>query len=306
MAAALESRTGDMPPRKGEMHSRTGEMSSRILDSPRNIDSETNAGASDKQSPVSDHVNLYIRNVAPEATDRELEDAFSRYGAVISCSVVRDPYTKECRGFAFVKVSSEEVADAAMNADDELSVCGRRLGVERARRNGPHDKTPGQYLGIDRTVRDRYVGHKRHIDEGSREPASKAGRYDSYDDRRPRGGDFSRDRWDHVAHGGAEPYEYHERYTARRRFSPLRRAPGSPSRPGRGGEVYRGLDPDELQVQDRSKGFERGYDREYNQDRGRERSYVGSQGAHTRRNEIEKSAHIQLEARRDDFGRDRR
>ncbi len=52
-----------------------------------------------------------------------------------------------------------------MAAEDDMELEGRRLNVERARRNGPHDKTPGQYLGVDRAVQERYAGYKRSFEE---------------------------------------------------------------------------------------------------------------------------------------------
>jgi transformer-2 protein len=304
MATVMGARGDEMRARADDTHSRVGQLRAHSLDSPRNIDTETSIGTSVKQSPVSAHVNLYIRNVAPEATDKELEDAFGRFGDVISCSVVRDPYTKECRGFAFVKVASEEVADAAMNADDELMVCSRRLGVERARRNGPHEKTPGQYLGIDRTVRDRYAGHKRNYDGGPRESTNKDSR-DSFEDRRPHGGGFIRDRWDYVAGDGSDPYDECERYNPRRRFSPGRRAPGSPTRPGRGNVIHRGHGLEDSRKPDRQHDFERRYDRDHDRARGRERSFAPSQAA-AHRNGTAMAAEGQTVGHRDDFGRDRR
>lgn len=54
--------------------------------------------------------------------------------------------------------------DAAQNAIDnlcEFEFEGRRISVERAKRNAPHQRTPGAYMGIDRRIRDRYAGMKR-------------------------------------------------------------------------------------------------------------------------------------------------
>jgi transformer-2 protein len=159
-----------------------------------------------------EHVNLYVRGVAPLVTDEEMESAFAAFGKVVSCSVVRDPHTKECRGFAFVKLASLEAAEAAMSTENGITICGRQLNVERARRNGPHEKTPGQYLGVDRSVRDRYAGHKRGHDEDGGEHGRGGGYGGGRDFPAYRRGDFDGDR-----------------YNSRRRFSPGRR-PASPER----------------------------------------------------------------------------
>lgn len=153
----------------------------------------------DRAETQPEPINLYIRGVAPQATDRELEEAFDHFGKVVSCSVVRDPYSRECRGFAFVKMATMKSAEAAMNVSDGITVCGRQLSVERARRNGPHPKTPGQYLGVDRSVREKFGGHKRRFDD--------------------RGGpDYGRDQYAR-RHDGYEEDRFHPR----RRMSPPRR-----------------------------------------------------------------------------------
>lgn len=165
----------------------------------------------DEEGPESQQepINLYIRGVAPQATDREVEEAFGQFGKTVSCSVVRDPYSRECRGFAFVKMATLKSAEAAMNVREGITVCGRQLNVERARRNGPHPKTPGQYLGVDRSVREKFGGIKRRFDD--------------------RGGpDYGRDPYAR-RHNGYEDDRFH----SRRRMSPPRR-PYSPDR-GYGG-----------------------------------------------------------------------
>lgn len=88
----------------------------------------------------------------------------TQYGQVDSAVVVRDPHSKECRGFGFVSMSTEEGAQAAIEAVQELDFEGRSISVERAKRREPHSRTPGAYMGIDRRIRERYAGMKRHRD----------------------------------------------------------------------------------------------------------------------------------------------
>lgn len=84
-----------------------------------------------------------------------------QFGAVDSAVVVRDPHSRECRGFGFVKMMSDRDAQQAIDALHDFDFEGRRISVERAKRNGPHSRTPGTYLGMDRRIRDRYAGMKR-------------------------------------------------------------------------------------------------------------------------------------------------
>lgn len=98
-------------------------------------------------------VNLYVRGIPREFCEiSKLEDAIKPFAKVISCSVVFEPYSKECRGFGFVKVATEADAEAAMNPDNPIYLMGSALRLEKARRSGPHSKSPGQYLGVDRSA----------------------------------------------------------------------------------------------------------------------------------------------------------
>lgn len=125
-------------------------------------DSNEAGSGSSVKTDEEDCINLYIRGIPRELADNsQLEDAIRPYAHVISCSVVFEPYSKECRGFGFVKVATKADAEAAMNPDNDISLMGSTIRIERARRNGPHVKTPGQYLGVDRSgIRKRpYEGH---------------------------------------------------------------------------------------------------------------------------------------------------
>lgn len=215
-------------------------------------------------------INLFVRNVARMVTNDELEALFAKFGKVSSAVAVRDPHTQECRGFGFVKMETEEGAVAAMEGLADYEFAGRRMVVERAKRSGPHERTPGAYMGVDRTIRERYAGIKRTRDFDDR--GSGPG---GYSDRGGYGGGRGGDRWDErggyggggqsrggyggydggygdgdrrypprPAHGGYDgsrgrveerpSYDDRDRYTSRRRYDdPPGRA--YDQRPGAGG-----------------------------------------------------------------------
>ena len=60
---------------------------------------------------------------------------------------MRDPHTRESRGFGFVKMVSAEDADAAKDALQGEVYEGRTLSIEKARRARPRTPTPGKYFG---------------------------------------------------------------------------------------------------------------------------------------------------------------
>ena len=60
---------------------------------------------------------------------------------------MRDPHTRESRGFGFVKMVASEDADAAKDALQGEVYEGRTLSIEKARRARPRTPTPGKYFG---------------------------------------------------------------------------------------------------------------------------------------------------------------
>lgn len=60
---------------------------------------------------------------------------------------MRDPHTRESRGFGFVKMVGSEDADSAKDALQGEVYEGRTLSIEKARRARPRTPTPGKYFG---------------------------------------------------------------------------------------------------------------------------------------------------------------
>lgn len=77
---------------------------------------------------------LFVGNLAWKTTNEELEEAFSEYGSVESATVItkREP-PHDSRGFAFVKMSSDDEADNAISGLDGKDLNGRPLRVSEAR-----------------------------------------------------------------------------------------------------------------------------------------------------------------------------
>lgn len=76
---------------------------------------------------------LYVGNLPYSATDDELSELFSRAGAVANVHVMRDQATGRARGFAFVEMTTDEGAQAAVEQLHEFQMGGRALVVNEAR-----------------------------------------------------------------------------------------------------------------------------------------------------------------------------
>jgi RNA recognition motif-containing protein len=83
---------------------------------------------------------LYVGNLAFQTTNQPLQDLFAQAGTVQSASVVEDRETGRSRGFAFVEMSSDAEAAAAIDQFNGKDLGGRALKVNEAKprenRNG--------------------------------------------------------------------------------------------------------------------------------------------------------------------------
>jgi len=77
---------------------------------------------------------LYIGNLPFSATEDQLHEWLSQIGVTPSgVNLIRDRFTGQSRGFAFVEITSDEDADRAVNSLNGQNFGGRNLVVNEAR-----------------------------------------------------------------------------------------------------------------------------------------------------------------------------
>ena len=92
------------------------------------------------------NTKVYIGNLNYDTGEEKLREAFAEFGEVVSVNVITDRYTGQSRGFAFIEMSSEEEAKAAIEALNGKEVDGRHLKVNEARDRKPDsDRSRRQY-----------------------------------------------------------------------------------------------------------------------------------------------------------------
>ncbi|KAH9810565.1 hypothetical protein DFH28DRAFT_1097863 [Melampsora americana] len=149
--------------------------------------------------------NPHVSGIGSRAEDVGLYELFFKHGS--KAQLMRDPNTKEIRGFGFVTLESAEEAEAAMAALNGLDFLRKVLCVEKARRGRARTPTPGQYHGPPKRDERRYDprgygGGPRYDDHGGGGGYDRHDRYgyaapmrperERYDDRR----DYDRPRRD--------------------------------------------------------------------------------------------------------------
>ena len=77
---------------------------------------------------------LYVGNLPFSATEDSLHEHFSQAGVNPSAvNLIRDRFTGQSRGFAFVEIANDEEADRAINSMNGQNFGGRNLVVNEAR-----------------------------------------------------------------------------------------------------------------------------------------------------------------------------
>ena len=77
--------------------------------------------------------NIYVGNLAFEATEEAMETAFAEYGEVSSARVVVDRFSGRSRGFGFVEMKDDTDAETAIQALNGKEFQGGELTVNQAR-----------------------------------------------------------------------------------------------------------------------------------------------------------------------------
>ncbi|MFC3848407.1 RNA-binding protein [Helicobacter baculiformis] len=75
--------------------------------------------------------NIYVGNLVYSATEQEVEELFSQFGAVSSVKLISDRETKRPKGFGFVEME-DEGALKAISTLDNTDFMGRTIRVTEA------------------------------------------------------------------------------------------------------------------------------------------------------------------------------
>lgn len=80
-----------------------------------------------------DKCKLYVGGLSYSANNEDLKEAFTPYGEVTDAMIITDKFSGRSKGFGFVTMSSEEEAQAAVDALHETEFMGRNIIVNVAR-----------------------------------------------------------------------------------------------------------------------------------------------------------------------------
>ncbi|OGO61409.1 MAG: RNA-binding protein [Chloroflexi bacterium RBG_19FT_COMBO_48_23] len=78
-------------------------------------------------------MNIYVGNLAYEVTEEELREEFTAFGEVSSVSVIKDKYSGQSKGFAFVEMPTLSQGQAAITGLNGKMLQNRAISVSGAR-----------------------------------------------------------------------------------------------------------------------------------------------------------------------------
>src|SRR5215468_9825099 len=81
--------------------------------------------------------SIYVGNLDYKTGEQELRQIFEAYGQVENVNMIRDQYSGQPRGFAFVEMANDEEAQKAIAAVNGMQVGSRSLNVNEARPKTP-------------------------------------------------------------------------------------------------------------------------------------------------------------------------
>ncbi len=76
---------------------------------------------------------LYVGNLLYEITDEDLKTLFTQVGTVVSATVIRYQDTGRSKGFGFVELEDDAMAQSAIEQMNGKDLDGRKLVVSVAR-----------------------------------------------------------------------------------------------------------------------------------------------------------------------------
>jgi RNA recognition motif-containing protein len=123
-------------------------------------------------------MKLYVGNLSYTTTEETLREKFSNYGEVLSVQIMKDKFTEQSRGFAFVEMADDIMGERGIGGMNGKDVDGRRIrvsaAVDKPSRNGGARKFikrdgDRQFDRKPRDFRDHRKSDRREFSEGPEE-----------------------------------------------------------------------------------------------------------------------------------------
>ena len=92
-------------------------------------------------------MNIYVGNISRDVTESDLKEAFGAFGTVQTAAIIKEKFTGESRGFAFVEMPNKDEADKAIATLNGQDLKGRNLSINEARPRTENSPRTGGFGG---------------------------------------------------------------------------------------------------------------------------------------------------------------
>lgn len=117
-------------------------------------------------------MKIYVGNLPYDATENDIEQAFSEFGKVTSVNLLKDNQTGQLKGFGFVEMAEVSEGQAAIKEMSGKDFMGRELKVDQAKERtvrprgrgdfGSRGRRPGGNSGGNRSGKRNGGGRNRY------------------------------------------------------------------------------------------------------------------------------------------------
>jgi RNA recognition motif-containing protein len=101
---------------------------------------------------------IFVGNLSWDTKDEGLREFFSKFGTVVSASIITYRDTGRSKGFGFVEFDSEDAAKKAIDEGNNAELDGRNINVNEAKPQEPREnnfRRNNFHSGNDRRDGDR-------------------------------------------------------------------------------------------------------------------------------------------------------
>jgi RNA recognition motif-containing protein len=92
-------------------------------------------------------MNIYVGNLSYDVTEEELKEEFKAFGEVTSASIIKDKYSGQSKGFAFVEMPKLSEGQAAIIGLNGKKLKDRSIAVSGARERSSDSRGGGRSFG---------------------------------------------------------------------------------------------------------------------------------------------------------------
>ena len=162
----LQNRTGSEP-RKGGLYDPS--LENKMKDGSETIGGGAGkyvapgmrgGGGGGQREDRDDSNTLRVTNISEDASERDLQELFKRFGPISRIFLAKDKETGQSRGFAYVTYIRREDAQSAMNALDGYGYDHLILKVEWAEKSNKED------AGSQNIISKHMSGYGRALPQG--------------------------------------------------------------------------------------------------------------------------------------------